>query len=164
LIAADIGLAAGVFVATVLMDVYGPDHRGGQSVGWDLALAAPLVLRRTYPEVAAGAVGLVCLAQWLWGAPVMGDVALLVILYTLGTRATGRHRWSLVIAVVVAQVGIVMAVTRWQPAELLLTTVLLTGTVTASWVAGIYVRTRRAYTVSLLERAETAERERDIEA
>lgn len=163
-IGGDIALAAAVFMATALIDVYGPDHRGSWSIGWDLALAAPLVLRRSYPEVAAAAVGLVCLAQWQWGPPVMGDIAALVMLYTLGTRATGRRRGSLVVAVLVTQVGVVMAVTRWQPASTLPVIIMLTGTLTASWVAGIYVRTRRAYTVSLLERAENAERERHIEA
>src|SRR6478752_3751634 len=116
-IGGDIGLAALVFAATATMDVFGPDHRGTGSIAWDLALAAPLVLRRTFPEAAAAAVGLVCLAQWLWGPAVMGGVAVLVMLYTLGTRASGRGRWSLVVAVVVAQVGVVMAVTRWQSAQ-----------------------------------------------
>ena len=163
-ITGDIGLAAGVFAAAALMDVFGPDHRGTGTIPWDLALAAPLVFRRTYPEVAATVIGLVCLAQWLWGPAVMGGVAVLVMLYTLGTRASGWGRWSLLVAVVVAQVGVVLAVMRWQSAQPVAALIMLSGTVTASWVAGIYVRTRRAYTLSLQERAETAERERDIKA
>jgi signal transduction histidine kinase len=58
-----------------------------------------------------------------------------------------------------------MAVTRWAPASnRLLPGLLSTGTVTAAWMAGIYVRMRRAYLVSALQRAETAERERDSRA
>ncbi len=39
-----------------------------------------------------------------------------------------------------------------------------TGTVTAALVVGLYVRTRRAYLASMIERAETAERDRDRQA
>ena len=161
----DIALAGVVLTAVAAMDVLGPDQRGPQALVWDLALTAPLLLRRVYPEAAAALLGLVCLLQWMWGPPVMGDVAVLVMLYTLSTRAgvrdTPRARWSLVVAVLIAQLGVVMAVTRWQPDEIPLTLIMVTGTVTASWGAGIYVRTRRAWAVSLRERAETAERERD---
>jgi signal transduction histidine kinase len=38
---------------------------------------------------------------------------------------------------------------------------LLAGTVTAAWMTGVYARTRRAYLTSVLDRAATAERERD---
>jgi signal transduction histidine kinase len=41
---------------------------------------------------------------------------------------------------------------------------MVTGTVSASWVLGVYVRTRRAYLASMIERAETAERDRDTQA
>jgi signal transduction histidine kinase len=58
-----------------------------------------------------------------------------------------------------------MAVSRWgPPSNRLLPGLLSTGTVTAAWVAGIYVRMRRAYLESALQRAETAERERDSRA
>lgn len=163
--AEDIALAGFLVVVAGLMDVAGPDQRGTGALWWDLALAAPLIARRAYPEVMAALVALVCLAQWAWGPPVMGDIAVLVALYTLGTRATGsRGRWFLVIAVVVAQLGVVMAVTRWQPGENLFSALMLSGTVTAAWGAGLYVRTRRAWTWSLKERAENAERAREQQA
>ena len=162
---ADVSLAIVLFVAVALMDVVGPDQRGTEALAWDLALVAPLVARRSYPQLAAAFIALVCLAQWYWGPPAMGDIAVLVMLYTLGTRTAGtggrRERRALVVAVLIAQLGVVMAVTRWQPHQIPSTLVTLTGTVTAAWGAGIYFRTRRAWVEALRERAETAERERD---
>lgn len=164
----DLIVAVGLFGAVALMDTLGPDQHGTQALGWDLALVTPLVLRRALPEVAAALLGLVALAQWLWGPPLMGDIAVLVMLYTLGARAADREnrrtRWALGVSVLVAQLGVVMAVTRWQPHGDVFALIMLTGTVTAAWGAGIYVRTRRAWIGSLRERAETAERERDHQA
>ena len=116
-----------------------------------------------WPAWAAALIAAVCLAQWLAGVLATGDVAFLVALYSLG--AYERRRWILASAVVVAEVGVIMAVARWAPASnRLLPGLLSTGTVTAAWMAGIYVRMRRAYLVSALQRAETAERERDSRA
>jgi signal transduction histidine kinase len=157
----DVATAAAVAAATGLLDTFGSAPRG--AAGWDLLLAAPLVLRRRWPAWAAALIAAVCLAQWLTGVRATGDVAFLVALYSLG--AYERRRWILASAVVVAEVGVIMAVTRWAPdSNRLLPGLLSTGTVTAAWMAGIYVRMRRAYLVSALQRAETAERERDSRA
>ena len=157
----DVATAAAVAAGTGLLDAFGSAPRG--AVGWDLLLAAPLVLRRRWPAWAAALIAAVCLAQWLAGVLATGDVAFLVALYSLG--AYERRRWILASAVVVAEVGVIMAVARWAPASnRLLPGLLSTGTVTAAWMAGIYVRMRRAYLVSALQRAETAERERDSRA
>ena len=157
----DVATAAAVAAATGLLDTFGSASRG--AVGWDLLLAAPLVLRRRWPAWAAALIAAVCLAQWLAGVRATGDVAFLVALYSLG--AYERRRWILASAVVVAELGVIMAVTRWAPdSNRLLPGLLSTGTVTAAWMAGIYVRMRRAYLVSALQRAETAERERDSRA
>jgi signal transduction histidine kinase len=157
----DVATAAAVAAGTGLLDAFGSAPRG--AAGWDLLLAAPLVLRRRWPAWAAALIAAVCLAQWLAGVLATGDVAFLVALYSLG--AYERRRWILASAVVVAEVGVIMAVARWAPASnRLLPGLLSTGTVTAAWMAGIYVRMRRAYLVSALQRAETAERERDSRA
>jgi signal transduction histidine kinase len=157
----DVATAAAVAAGTGLLDAFGSAPRG--AVGWDLLLAAPLVLRRRWPAWAAALIAAVCLAQWLAGVLATGDVAFLVALYSLG--AYERRRWILASAVVIAEVGVIMAVARWAPASnRLLPGLLSTGTVTAAWMAGIYVRMRRAYLVSALQRAETAERERDSRA
>ena len=153
-------LAAG---AAVLTDVFGHDHRTHFAPVWDVLLALPLVLRRRMPITAAAAIGLVCLAQWLSGDLADGDLVVLFMLYTLG--AWERRLWVLAGAVVVAELGVVMAVSRWDPDQRpWLSVLLLSGTVTASWVIGAYVRMRRAYVASMVERAEAAERDRDSRA
>jgi signal transduction histidine kinase len=85
------------------------------------------------------------------------------MLYSLG--AWEARRWILTTAVIIAQIGVIMAVSRWAPAEHgWLSALMATGTVSGSWILGIYVRTRRAYLASMIERAETAERDRDTQA
>jgi signal transduction histidine kinase len=160
-LAMDVAAAVAVAAGTVFVDAFGSTP--GSAAGWDVLLAAPLVLRRRRPAYAAALIAAVCLAQWLVGIQASGDVAFLIALYSLG--AYERRRWILASAVVIGEVGVVMAVTRWgPPAHRLLPGLLSTGTVTAAWVAGIYVRMRRAYLAAALQRAETAERERDSQA
>ncbi|HEY0937906.1 MAG TPA: histidine kinase [Trebonia sp.] len=157
----DVAVTAAVAAGTALMDAFGA--RAGGAVVWDLLLAAPLVFRRRWAAWAAALIAVVCLAQWLANVLATGDAAFLAALYSLG--AYERRRWILASAVVVAEVGVIMAVVRWGPAaNRLLPGLLSTGTVTAAWMAGIYVRMRRAYLMSALQRAETAERERDSRA
>ena len=157
----DVAVAAAVAAGTSLVDAFGSLPSGATEGG--LLLAVPLVLRRRWPAWAAALIAALCLAQWLVDVRATGDVAFLVALYSLG--AYERRRWILTSAVVVAEVGVIMAVTRWAPASnRLLPGLLSTGTVTAAWVAGIYVRMRRAFLESALLRAETAERERDSQA
>jgi signal transduction histidine kinase len=156
----DIAVAAAIAAGAGLLDVL---SLAGTTVVWDLLLAAPLVLRRRWPACTAALIAAVCLVQWLANVLVTGDVAFLVALYSLG--AYERRRWVLASAVVVAEAGVIMALARWgSAADRPLQGLLATGTVTAAWVAGIYVRMRRAYLASALQRAETAERERDSRA
>lgn len=160
---ADVALAALAAVIAVLTDALGPDLRDNAALVWDVALALPLVLRRRMPATAAALVAALCLAQWVTGDQANGDLVVLIMLYTLG--AWEQRRWVLASAVVVAEVGVVMAVTRWvSDPHPWVSGLLLTGTVTASWVLGAYVRARRAYIASMIERAETAERDRDTQA
>ncbi len=159
----DAGIAATVAAGAVLIDAVGPDYRTTGALVWDVALALPLVLRRRAAALAAGLIAALCFAQWATGTLASGDAAVLVMLFSLG--AWEARRWLLAVAVFVAEVGVVMAVTRWSPpAHAWLAALMVTGTVTASWVLGVYVRMRRAYLVSVIERAETAERERDTRA
>ena len=96
----DVAVAAAVAAGTSLVDAFG--SLPGGAVGWDLLLAAPLVLRRRWPAWAAALIAVVCLAQWLAGVRATGDVAFLVALYSLG--AYERRRWILASAVVIAEV------------------------------------------------------------
>ncbi|MEE4543135.1 histidine kinase [Streptomyces sp. V4-01] len=157
-------LACGVALAAALADRYGPDYRSTLAPYWDVALAAPLALRRTAPATAAALVAGVCFATWLTDVVAIAAVgAVLIMLYSLG--AWERRRWLLAAALVVGESGVIMAVARWTPqGRQWLTALMATGTVTAALVIGLYVRTRRAYLASMIERAETAERDRDHQA
>jgi signal transduction histidine kinase len=159
----DLALPVAVAVVAGLSDVFGPDYRSRGAVGWDVLIAVPLVLRRRRPEITAALVAAICLAQWFADVRAVGDGAFLIALYSLG--AYERRRWVLLVAVLVAELGVVMAVTRWgAPSNQLLAVATGTGTVTASWVAGIYMSMRRAYVTSMRDRAESAERDRDSRA
>lgn len=126
----------------------------------DLALSAPLLWRRGRPLAAFAVVAALAFIGWVFATAAGADVAVLVALYCVGVHAPSRR--SVVAAAAVAQVGAVLAAVRWAPTGQVFTAAsLLTGTVTAAWALGIYVRTRRAYLASLLERASTAERDRD---
>lgn len=154
-------MALGVAVLTVLADVFGPDHRDVIVPYWDVLVAAPLVLRRRAPATAAALVAGFCLLTWLAGTVTTAAVlSVLVMLYSLGVWE--RRRWLLAVALAVSEFGVVIAVLRWAPYTD--QALMATGTVTAALVVGLYVRTRRAYLASMIERAETAERDRDHQA
>ena len=90
-------------------------------------------------------------------------MAVLAFLYTIAFL--GHRRRVLAAAIAVAEIGVVMAVARWGPLDdKVQAAFLMTGTVTAAWVLGIYARTRRAYLTSILDRAVTAEHDRDSRA
>jgi signal transduction histidine kinase len=158
----DLALALAAAAGFALIDLAG-SARPPSAAGWDVLLALPLALRRRRRACAAVLIGAVCLAQWLLGAPALGDASVLVVLYSLG--AYERRRGVLPVAIAIAELGVVMAVVRWGAAtDQVLSGITATGTVTASWVAGVYISMRRAYLASVHERAETAERERDSRA
>lgn len=159
----DGALAVALAVVAVLFDARGPDLRADSALVWDVVLVAPLVFRRRAPASVMAVLACLCLVQWLVDVRAIGDLAFLVALYTVAAHA--RQRWLLPTAIVTAEGGVVMVVLRWATGHSqLITGVLLTGTVTAAWTLGIAVRTRRDYLASVLDRAETAERERDSRA
>lgn len=129
----------------------------------NLALVLPLLWRRRRPALVFTVIAAVALVQWYSGTQAGGDAAVLVALFSLGEYE--QRRWLIAAAVVVAEIGVVLAVARWAPVEHRIGAgILITGTVTAAWVLGVYMRTRRAYLSSVLERAATAEHERDQQA
>lgn len=158
----DAVLVVVVVVGAVIGDAYDGDPRG-PAWAFDLCLPLPLVARRHWPTPVFLAVAAVAFGQWSVGVPARADICILVALYTVGAYEPRRR--LVAVAAAVAEVGVVLATLRWAPTGHDWTAgLLLTGTCTAAWVVGSYVRTRRAYLAAVLERAATAERDRDQQA
>jgi signal transduction histidine kinase len=126
------------------------------------ALIAVLVARRVWP---AGVFLLACaiaFAQWLLGFPLLGDVALLVALYTV---AAHQSRIRVLLAAAVLETGAVMAAVRWEPAGTLPRSLLfLTGMVVAALFAGLTAASGSRYLAWMDERARRLEIDRDQQA
>jgi len=158
----DAGMALTLLLLSVSLDTYGPDGRRPGALWFDVLLSAALVGRRWRPGTTGIVVAAVCLVQWATGTIASGPWAVLVVLYTLGTRE--RRRWAMVAAVGVGEIGVLLAVSRWASTREF-PIVLATGscTVLGSLLLGVYVRVRRAYTESVLQRARNAERDREMQ-
>jgi len=140
-----------------------PGRAGHWGFLFDVLLALPLLARRRAPLPVLLAISAVALAEWVADAPVAGNVALFVAIYSVGAHDGSRR--NVITAAVVAETGVVLAALRWAPVGTTLTALLLlTGSVVAPLVLGVYVRTRRAYLAALLDRARSAERDRDQRA
>ncbi len=123
------------------------------------ALILPLIWRRAHPTIVFLAVTTVALAQWVIGYRLIGDVSLLVAIYTVGVHESRRRA---LLAGGVIELGAVLAATRWVPAGTVPRSFLfLTATVVAAFFAGLTVRSGSEYMVWLAERAERLEVERD---
>ena len=129
----------------------------------DLALIAPLVLRRRSPFVVFWLIAGIAFIQWLADVPLASDAALLIALYTV---AEYQHRTRALIAAGVLEVGVILASVRFAlPGESLVSSlVFLTGMVTAALFVGMTLRARRAYLASVVDRAARLEIERDHQA
>ncbi|MDX6296181.1 MAG: hypothetical protein QOI51_38 [Nocardioidaceae bacterium] len=157
----DVGVVVATLAFALANDRFGDQARLGAVAGvFDVALCVPLFWRRRWPLGCFLVVAALALVQWAVDTPASGPVAVLVALYAVG--AYESRRWAIVAATAIALLGVVMSVLRWAPTNHRATlAALLAGTVTAAWMTGVYARTRRAYLTSVLDRAATAERERD---
>jgi signal transduction histidine kinase len=126
------------------------------------ALIGLIAVRRVWPAgvfLAAGAIGL---AQWLLNIPLLGDVALLVALYTV---AAHQSRARALLAAAVMEAGAVLAAARWEPAGTFPRSLLfLTATVVAALFAGMTAASGSRYLAWMDERARRLEIERDQQA
>jgi signal transduction histidine kinase len=152
-----------------------PHHLGGMhhevSLPLHLALAlgmcVPLVWRRRWPRAVFAIVALIAFVQWVARIDVsVNDFTVLIAMYTV--VAERAFRWALA-AGLVAELG--LALSSYQGVEagaspgdawhnLLAQSIF----VLAIWLCGLYVNTRRKYTLTLEERAKRLERERDAQA
>jgi signal transduction histidine kinase len=155
-----------VLALVALAVLNGPTQRHGHSGPWwlfDVAMAIPLLWRRSQPLVVFLIVAAIGVAQWFLDIPATASLGVLLALYAVG--AYQDRRWQIALSALITEVAVVVAAVAtsdqgsWATALLL-----LTGTATAAWVIGVQVRTRRAYLASVIERAATAERERDQQA
>ena len=137
-------------------------HQGRWSdLLWQGALWVPVIFRRVTPVAVFVVVGIVATAQWAWDVPLGGDLAVLVVLYTI---AAHRSRILAAAAAAAVEVGVVLAVVRFGadlwPKFLLLLTILAIATL----CLGVAQQARRAHLAALTDRAERVEREAQQQA
>jgi len=126
------------------------------------ALVAVIAIRRVWPAAVFLAASAIGFAQWLLGFPLLGDIALLVALYTV---AAHQSRARALLAAGVMEAGAVMAAARWEPAGTLPRSLLfLTATVVAALFAGLTAASGSRYLAWMDERARRLEVERDQQA
>ena len=134
-----------------------------------LVVVAVVAVRRVHPVLCAVVAYGGALVHLLVGVQILpSDVTVLVALYAV---AAYGPRWASRLALVGALLGAalqgaaVFAAGGYSTAESFLTgvvvSVAIAGTSLATWTAGEWRRTRRAYVESLVERAARAERERE---
>jgi signal transduction histidine kinase len=136
------------------------------------AMTVPIVFRRAHPvgafttSIVAG--GLQVIFNW---HPLLSDFSILILLYTLAAYSTRRNS---LIGLAVCLFGSAMEILRLQffiPAHvtseagwLVLFAVAFAGPSLIAWVIGDSTRYRRAYYITLEERAARLERDRDTHA
>src|ERR1700734_97862 len=125
-------------------------------------LVGAIAFRRRWPSAVFVAVSAIAFGQWLLGAPLIGDGALLVALYTVAAHQS-RNRALLAAALV--EVGAVMAAVKWEPAGPAPRSLLfLTATVVAALTAGLTAASGSRYLAWMDERATRLAVERDQQA
>jgi signal transduction histidine kinase len=151
-------LAADLLLTLVLLAVAVAGAPSGAARLFAVALVVPLAVRRRAPFPVFCAIAAVAFAQWLADINVSADLALLVAVYTV---AVHEPRSRVIAACAMLEIGIVLAIARWSDGSVVSGFVLLTGMGTAAVVLGLNVRTRRAYTAALEDRAAQLEREHE---
>jgi signal transduction histidine kinase len=134
----------------------------GRAAVVQTALIMVLVVRRRYPSAVFLAASAIALVQWVLGFPLLGDMVLLVALYTV---AAHESRIRALLATAVLEAGAGLAAVKWQlagtaPRSLLF----LTAMVVASLFAGLAVASGSRYLAWMDERARRLEVERDQQA
>jgi signal transduction histidine kinase len=151
-------LAADLLLVLVILAVGLAGASGAEARAFTIALVVPLLWRRRAPFPVFCAIAALAFAHWVADISLPADLALLVAIYTVAAQ---ESRGRLIAACATLELGVVLAVARWSGEAPVSAFVLLTGMATAAVVLGLNVRTRRAYTAALEERAAQLERERD---
>ena len=126
------------------------------------ALIVALIFRRLHPSAVFLVTSAIAFAQWLLGFPLLGDVALLVALYTV---AAHESRIRALLATGLLAAGSVMAAAKWQLAGTVPRSLLfLSAMVVAALFAGLAAASGSRYLAWMDERARRLETERDQQA
>jgi len=153
-----------VFLAVLALAALQPHVQGFSShlqmAAFGIALAVPLLWRRSHPELVLGLLAAVAFAQWLSHVWTAADAALLVAAYTVANQAPRR---SAIAAGAVLEGGAILASTRFPLADYrsLQAFVTISGLSIAATLMGVRRRDRRDLLSSLEERAARLELERD---
>ena len=164
-------LVDGVLAAALFLAGAGPAAAKDSFIGVALAagLAMPVIFRRANPIAAYATAVMFGGFQVLLGLrPIVTDVSILILLYTLAAYSPRRVSiWGLAVCLAGSAVGIA----RWTTLAgrplldwLTVGAVLFAGPALLAWVLGDSMRYRRAYYASLEDRAARLERERDAQA
>jgi len=137
-----------------------PGHDWKSAGVLTILLALPLAWRRSFPITVFLVIAAVAFVQWISDLRLFADVALLAALFAV---AAARPRRAAVAGALILEGGAVLAAIRWGQSALA-TFAFLSGLVVAAFALGLYVRARRLYVASLVERAARLEFERDQQA
>ncbi len=135
-----------------------------------LGLTIPIVVRRSHPVGAFATAIVAGLAQVIivGGRPVVSDIAIVILLYTLAAYSTRRNSViGLAVclsgsAVELFELQLPRLIAQWE--WLIFGYLMFAGPCMIAWVLGDSTRYRRAYYTNLEERAARLERERDAHA
>ena len=155
-------LAAAVLLAVCTVWLTGSPFASVRAGLVQAVLIATIAVRRVWPAPVFLAACAIAFGQWLLDFPLLGDVALLVVLYTV---AAHESRTRTLLAAVVIEAGAVMAAVKWEPAGTVPRSLLfLTATVVAALFAGLTAASGSRYLAWMDERARRLEIERDQQA
>jgi signal transduction histidine kinase len=136
-----------------------------------LGLAVPIVVRRQYPvgAFAAGVVFGAIQVLLFRGRPVLPDLAILILLYTLAAYSTRRDSVTGLAICLFGSAAELLELrlplfipSRWE--MVVFGYLMFAGPCLIAWVLGDSTRYRRAYYANLEERAARLERDRDTHA
>jgi signal transduction histidine kinase len=150
-------ISAAVVLLLVLPEIH-PRRGGPAEVAFDVAFAIPLLWRSRWPFPVFMATAGLALTQWFVGVRVLGDVALLIALYTVASR---EDRRTALTAAAILEIGVILALAQWFHGAHIRSFVGLSGLVAAAGILGQNIRNRRQLLESLRERADRLEYERD---
>ncbi len=133
-----------------------------------LLMIVPVAFRRRAPAWAFGIAVVGGAFQVVGGRPIVSDLAILVLLYTVAAYRTRRES---VVALLVCLGGSAVAVLAWAPVhgitllwQLIFAAALFGGSALTAWVLGDSMRYRRAYYAELEDKAARLEAERHAQA